>query len=77
MSDENDAPAALRIGSRVRLWIGPPKRGGYHYGAVIGIDNLSHKGVQIRFDHLVNGVDNCYATHDEVEVVSSSAEGDT
>lgn len=61
----------IEVGDRVRLWMGPPVRGGLRYGEVIGIDNGSRPGIQIRFDHPVHGQDTCYATHDEVEVVTT------
>ena len=61
-------------GARVRLWIGPPKRGGWQHGTVIGIDTGSRPGVEIRFDEPVNGLPTCYATHEEVEVLASGPE---
>ena len=63
----------LGDGDRVRVWLGPPKMGGWHHGKVVGIDNLSTTGVQIKFDYPVKGEWFCYATHDEVERVLSPA----
>jgi hypothetical protein len=39
------------------------------YGEVVGVDNLGHPGVQIRFTDGMPGQETCYATHAEVEVV--------
>lgn len=62
-----EAEGRVSLGDRVRLWLGPPKRGAMRYGEVIGVDNLGRPGVQIRFDAPVHGAETCYATHDEVE----------
>ena len=60
----------VEVGDRVRLWMGPPKRGGWQYGEVFGVDDLDRPGIHIRFDRLVNGQETCYATHQEVELLS-------
>lgn len=66
--------SALVVGDRVRLWIGPPKRGGWQAGIVIGIDTRGHPGVEVRFDRPVLGSDTCYATHDEIERIEGGAQ---
>lgn len=60
----------IAVGDRVRLWMGTPKRGGYEHGVVTGVDDKGRPGVSIRFDRTVNGLKDCYATHDEVERLS-------
>ena len=50
-------------------------KGGYQYGEVIGIDNGSRPGIEIRFDRSVLGQPTCYATHNEVEVVLPPGQG--
>ena len=65
-----------RVGDRVRVWIGPPKRGGYRYGTVTGIDDGSLPGVRITFDAPVLGQPSCYATHDETEQVGGDSDGE-
>lgn len=68
MTEQGTETAQIVVGDRVRLWLGSPKRGGLHYGEVIGVDNLGHRGIEILFDTPVNDQRTCYATHDEVEV---------
>lgn len=37
---------------------------------VVGVDEPGlPRGVRVRFDRLVNGVDNAYATHDELTLI--------
>lgn len=67
---EYGAEKGARIGDRVRLWIGPPKRGGWRYGTVTGIDNGHRPGLDVTFDAPVLGQPTCYATHAEVEVIA-------
>lgn len=55
-----------KVGDRVRLWLGPPVRGDWHYGRIIGVDNRGTRGIQIQFDLPANGQETCYATHEEV-----------
>ena len=58
------------VGDRV-VWP-HPERVGRRYvtvrspGTVVAIDE-AWPGVRVRFDQPVNGVDTCYATHEELE----------
>lgn len=62
-------PATFQVGDRVRLWLGPPKRGGWQHGDVIGVDTHSRPGVEIQLDNVVAGMTTVYATHDEVQLI--------
>lgn len=45
-------------------------------GVVTHIDEPHlFRGVRVRFDHPVRGVDNCYASHDELTLIRRSADG--
>lgn len=59
----------FHVGDRVRLWLGPPKRGGWQHGDVIGVDTGSCPGVEIELDNAVHRLSTVYATHDEVELI--------
>lgn len=55
-----------KIGDRVSLC--PNGRESSRDSAtVIGVDNGSRPGVEVRLDHSVAGIDTAYATHDELQ----------
>lgn len=59
------------------MMVAPSGRNDWTEGTVTAIDeDGAPKGVRVRLDHLVNGVGNCYATHDELlPACTCTAEG--
>lgn len=70
---EPGAAAKVKVGDRVRVWIGPKKQGGWEHGTVTEVDSAFWPGVRVKFDRHPNGVDNCYATHAEVEHIPTGS----
>lgn len=59
-----------RVGDRVSLCPTGRERDRVH-GTVLAIDEPGlPPGVRVQLDRLICGVDNCYATHDELTLVS-------
>lgn len=60
-----------QVGDRVALTIHHEQVS----GTVTGVDKPGlPRGVRVRLDWLVSGVDNCYASHDELRLIPGGGE---